>query len=210
MGFVVDQGRRQGPKSSRRLADPLSTSCASYTERQKATSKMKLDETVGDSCEILTILSSSYEVLGLPHFFFLLTSTYIACSCAFCPSSAHQITIVLYRTSISPRTSMSTSAFPNKAAEARPDSPSHTYNDGHSCACRHDLHEAAASRDSDQPFLPRFNRKFANPSPAAFLALALGLFSVSIVALGTDHSSTLTIIVAVSFRFHLAGVIPAY
>jgi hypothetical protein len=69
----------------------------------------------------------------------------------------------------------------------------------------------------EQPFLPVFHRKFANPSPLAvnpilsceilnihltntfvqFTALGTGLFLVAIVALGADGLSNLSIVVSV-------------
>jgi len=53
----------------------------------------------------------------------------------------------------------------------------------------------------DQPFLPKYYRKYANPSPIAFMALGNGLFIISIVALGTDGLSSLSISVAMALGY---------
>lgn len=52
-----------------------------------------------------------------------------------------------------------------------------------------------------QPFLPRYDRRWANPSPLAFAALASGLYIVSIIALGTDGIGSLSIVPAIALGF---------
>lgn len=84
-------------------------------------------------------------------------------------------------------------------------------------------------RVCDQPFLPVFHRKYANPSPLAvrssllqsdaatdafeqqFSALATSLFLIGIVALGTKGLTSLSIVVSValgygSFALLIAGI----
>jgi succinate-acetate transporter protein len=58
-------------------------------------------------------------------------------------------------------------------------------------------HEGEMRRlDWEQPFLPAFHRKRADPAPLGFMALGSGLFLVSIIAMGTDNLTTLNMIVA--------------
>ncbi len=52
-----------------------------------------------------------------------------------------------------------------------------------------------------QPFLPVYERRWANPSPLAFAALASGLYIVSIVALGTDGLASLSIVPSIALGF---------
>ncbi|KIM73556.1 hypothetical protein PILCRDRAFT_15137 [Piloderma croceum F 1598] len=61
----------------------------------------------------------------------------------------------------------------------------------------------------DQPFLPVFHRKFANPSPLAFTALGTGLFLVAIVALGADGLSNLSIVVSVALGYSAFALLVA-
>jgi len=61
----------------------------------------------------------------------------------------------------------------------------------------------------DQPFLPVFHRKFANPSPLAFTALGTGLFLVAIVALGADGLSSLSIVVSVALGYSAFALLVA-
>lgn len=53
-----------------------------------------------------------------------------------------------------------------------------------------------------QPFLPVYQTsRFANPSPLAFMALAVGLYLLSMVALGTDGLATLNVVTTVGLGF---------
>jgi len=61
----------------------------------------------------------------------------------------------------------------------------------------------------EQPFLPVFHRKFANPSPLAFTALGTGLFLVAIVALGADGLSSLSIVVSVALGYSAFALLVA-
>jgi succinate-acetate transporter protein len=53
-----------------------------------------------------------------------------------------------------------------------------------------------------QPFLPHYHSsRIANPSPLAFMALAVGLYIISMVALGAEGLSTLNIVTTVGLGF---------
>lgn len=48
------------------------------------------------------------------------------------------------------------------------------------------------------PFMPVFHRRRADPGPLGFMALGTGLWSISIVALGTDDLTSLTASTAIT------------
>jgi len=60
-----------------------------------------------------------------------------------------------------------------------------------------------------QPFLPAYDRRWANPSPLAFASLASGLYIVSIIALGTDGLTSLSIVPSVALGFSALSLLIA-
>jgi succinate-acetate transporter protein len=56
-------------------------------------------------------------------------------------------------------------------------------------------------RVKDQPFLPVYHRRIADPAPLGFMALGSGLFVLSIVAMGADGLSSLSASVAVILTY---------
>jgi len=63
-------------------------------------------------------------------------------------------------------------------------------------------------RSTKQPFLPVYvGAKFANPSPLAFVSLAVSLYLISMVAMGTDNLSSLSIIPSVALGFSAFGLL---
>ncbi|ORY89603.1 GPR1/FUN34/yaaH family-domain-containing protein [Leucosporidium creatinivorum] len=65
-------------------------------------------------------------------------------------------------------------------------------------------------RSTEQAFLPVYHgNKIANPSPLAFSAVAVSLFLVSQVALGTDKLSSLSIVVTVALGYSAVALLVA-
>lgn len=60
-----------------------------------------------------------------------------------------------------------------------------------------------------QPFLPQYDRRWANPSPLAFASLASGLYIVSIVVLGTDGLTSLSIVPSIALGFSALSLLVA-
>ncbi|KAL8283680.1 hypothetical protein RQP46_005475 [Phenoliferia psychrophenolica] len=65
--------------------------------------------------------------------------------------------------------------------------------------------------NNEQPFLPVFHRRRADPAPLGFLALGSGLWAISIVAMGTDNLTSLEASTAISLcycavAFLIAGI----
>lgn len=71
-------------------------------------------------------------------------------------------------------------------------------------------HPVSVHRSTEQAFLPVYHgSKIANPSPLAFSAVAVSLFLVSQVALGTDELSSLSIIVTVALGYSAVALLVA-
>lgn len=60
-----------------------------------------------------------------------------------------------------------------------------------------------------QPFLPQYDRRWADPSPLAFASLASGLYIVSIIVLGTDGLSSLSIVPSIALGFSALSLLVA-
>ncbi|GAA6020752.1 hypothetical protein JCM10207_002012 [Rhodosporidiobolus poonsookiae] len=76
----------------------------------------------------------------------------------------------------------------------------HHPDDHHSYDGSH-YHRREDRRDYSRPFLPHFNRKWADPSPVALGALGTGLFILAIVALGTRGLQTLNVGISIALGY---------
>lgn len=61
----------------------------------------------------------------------------------------------------------------------------------------------------NQPFLPAYSRRWANPSPLAFSCMASGLYIVSTVLLSVDGQKSLGIVPAIAIGYSAAGMLIA-